>query len=138
MTIRPATGNTLKLSLELLKRIPRNRYVTAAELHRQLEAAGIVRTRRSIERQLEQLSLEFEIERDDRSKPYGYRWMSHAQGFSLPMLNEQESLLLALAQRYLQNLLPASVMQSMEGFFFQARTNLLGQATPKPETQWLN
>ena len=138
MTTRPATGNTLKLSLELLKRIPRHRYVTAAELHRQLEAAGIVRTRRSIERQLEQLSLDFEIERDDRSKPYGYRWMSHAQGFSLPMLNEQESLLLALAQRYLQNLLPASVMQSMEDFFFQARSNLLVQTTPKPETQWLN
>ena len=137
MTTKAESGNAVKLALELLKRIPRNRFVTASQLHAQLEAAGIVRTRRSVERQLESLVNEFDIERDDRSKPYGYRWKSHARGLSLPMLNEQESLLLALAQRYLQNLLPASVMQSMEGFFYQARSNLLGGAD-KPETQWLN
>lgn len=137
MTNKAETGNSIKLALELLKRIPRNRYVTAPELHRQLEAAGIVRSKRTIERQLESLVNEFDIERDDRSKPFGYRWKSQARGLSLPMLNEQESLLLALSQRYLQNLLPASVMQSMEGFFYQARSNLLGGAE-KPESQWLN
>ncbi len=137
MPQKAESGNAVKLALELLKRIPRNRFVSASQLHAQLEAAGIVRTRRSVERQLESLVNEFDIERDDRTKPYGYRWKSHARGLSLPMLNEQESLLLALAQRYLQNLLPASVMQSMEGFFYQARSNLLG-GLDKPETQWLN
>lgn len=137
MTKKTESGNAIKLALELLKRIPRNRYVTAPDLHKQLEAAGIVRSKRTIERQLESLVEEFDIERDDRSKPFGYRWKSHARGLSLPMLNEQESLLLALSQRYLQNLLPASVMQSMQGFFYQARSNLLGGAE-KPESQWLN
>lgn len=135
---RADAGNGVRLALELLKRIPRNRYITAPELHGQLQAAGIERTRRTIERQLESLVEEFDIERDDRAKPFGYRWKSHARGLSLPMLNEQESLLLALAERYLQNLLPASVMQSMNGFFYQARSNLLGGDAPKPERQWLN
>lgn len=137
MTKKSESGNAIKLALELLKRIPRNRYVTAPDLHKQLEAVGIVRSRRTIERQLESLVEEFDIERDDRSKPFGYRWKSQARGLSLPMLNEQESLLLALSQRYLQNLLPASVMQSMQGFFYQARSNLLGGAE-RPESQWLN
>ncbi|NGR09680.1 WYL domain-containing protein [bacterium SGD-2] len=137
MTGKNESASPIKLALELLKRIPRDRYVTAPDLHRQLEAAGIVRSRRTIERQLESLVEEFDIERDDRSKPFGYRWKSHARGLALPMLNEQESLLLALSQRYLQNLLPASVLQSMEGFFYQARSNLLG-GTEKLESQWLN
>lgn len=40
----------------------------------------------------------FDMEQDDRSKPYGYRWLSHSKGFSIPTLNEQESLLLMLAE----------------------------------------
>ncbi|MAK55769.1 MAG: WYL domain-containing protein [Pusillimonas sp.] len=136
MTKKVETGNSIKLALELLKRIPRNRYVTAPELHKQLDAAGIVRTKRTIERQLESLVNEFDIERDDRSKPFGYRWKSQTRGLSLPMLNEQESLLLALSQRYLQNLLPASILQSMDGFFYQARTNLV-DGGEKLESQWL-
>src|SRR5690606_849198 len=69
MTGKNESGSPIKLALELLKRIPRDRYVTAPDLHRQLEAAGIVRSRRTIERQLESLVEEFDIERDDRSKP---------------------------------------------------------------------
>lgn len=139
MTARSNTESSpIKLALELLKRIPRNRCVTASDLHKQLEAAGITRDKRTIERKLKDLVSEFDIECDDRSKPYGYRWKSHAKGLSLPMLNEQESLLLSLAQRYLQNLLPTSVLQSMEGFFCQARSNLLGTSSPKLESQWLN
>jgi len=53
------------------------------------------------------------------------------------MLNEQESLLLALAHQYLQNLLPVSVMQSMEGFFFQTRSNLADAERSTPESLWL-
>ena len=39
-------------------------------------------------------------------------------------MNEKESLLLALAEQHLRNLLPAEVMKSMSPFFEQARTNL--------------
>lgn len=53
---------------------------------------------RTIQRQLEMLCQHFDMEQDDRSKPYGYRWLSHSKGFSIPTLNEQESLLLMLAE----------------------------------------
>src|SRR5690606_39042424 len=108
------------------------------EIHAQLRSSGIGRSRRTIERHLEALVEQFDIERDDRSRPYGYRWKSHARGLSLPTLTEQESLLLALAQQYLRNLLPASVMKSMNTFFEQARSNLILRGDGKPEGEWLS
>jgi predicted DNA-binding transcriptional regulator YafY len=66
----------------------------------------------------------FSIERDDSSRPYGYRWKEAAPGLSLPGLTEQESLLMVLAEQQLRNQLPASLMKSLQGFFEQARRNL--------------
>ena len=138
MAKRPDTLETVRLAIELLRRIPRNRKVSASELHQQLTAVGVERDLRTIQRQLEMLSKHFEIERDDRNKPYGYRWMERARGLALPMLSEQESLLLTLAEQHLRNLLPASLMKSMEGFFTQARTNLGPQGNAKRQREWLS
>ena len=137
MPKRPDTKETVLLALELLRRVPRNSQVSATELHRQLTEAGVERDLRTIQRQLAMLSEHFDIECDERSKPYGYRWKEQAQGLALPMLSEQESLLLTLAEQHLRNLLPASLMKSMEGFFGQARTNLGPNANPKREREWL-
>lgn len=138
MPKRPDTLETVQLALELLRRIPRNRKVSAADLHVQLTNAGLSRDLRTIQRQLEMLSEHFGIERDDSSKPYGYRWKEQASGLSLPVLNEQESLMLALAEQHLRNLLPASLMKSMEAFFQQARTNLGPHANGKRGREWLS
>ncbi|WP_254699774.1 helix-turn-helix transcriptional regulator [Trinickia violacea] len=124
--------------MELLRRIPRNRKVSATELHDQLTNAGLARDLRTIQRQLEMLSEHFDIERDDRSKPYGYRWKERACGLSMPGISEQESLLLTLAEQHLHNLLPASLMKSMAGFFEQARMNLGPHANAKRERTWLS
>lgn len=138
MPKRPDTLETVLLAIELLRRIPRNRKVSAPELHRQLNDVGVERDLRTIQRQMEMLSEHFEIERDDRNKPYGYRWKDRAKGLALPMLSAQESLLLTLAEQYLRNLLPANLMKSMESFFVQARTNLGTQANTRREREWLS
>lgn len=137
MPTRPDTLETLLLALELLRRIPRNRKVSASELHEQLQGAGIERGLRTIQRQLEMLTEHFEVERDDRDKPYGYRWKQRAKGFVLPRLTEQESLLLMLAELHLRNILPASLMKSMEGFFQEARANLGPSTNAGLEREWL-
>jgi predicted DNA-binding transcriptional regulator YafY len=137
MPKRPDTKETVFFALELLRRIPRNRKITASQLHKELEGTELERDLRTIQRQLEALSENFEIERDDRSKPYGYKWKERAQGLSIPMLSEQESLLLMLAEQHLRNLLPASLMKSMESFFFQARSNLGPLTKSAREREWL-
>lgn len=137
MPKRPDTVKTTLLALELLRRIPRNRRITAAELHEQLQQAGLHRDLRTIQRQLDTLSEHFDIERDDRCKPYGYRWKERSGGLSIPVLSEQESLLLLLAEQHLHHLLPSGVMKSMDSFFQQARGKL-GPAGPgNAAQQWL-
>ncbi|MES2977995.1 MAG: WYL domain-containing protein [Pseudomonadota bacterium] len=121
---RPAALETLSFTLELLKRIPRGRKVSASEIWTQLAEAGFNRDLRTVQRQLDELSQHFDIDRDDRSKPYGYQWKPQARGLSLPGLNEKEALVLALAKEHLSALLPAEVMATMEPFFDQARSNL--------------
>lgn len=124
MPIRPDNLETLRLSLELLRRIPSRHPITAEELHGQIQAEGIQRDIRSIQRQLKVLSDSFDIDCDTRSKPYGYKWKGNSGGFSVRSLSEQESLLLILAEQHLQNFLPPSLMKSMSAFFDQARRNL--------------
>lgn len=124
MPRKPESLETLQIALELLKRIPRQRKVSAPELHAQLKDIGFDRDLRTVQRQLESLCQHFDIECDSSSRPYGYRWKEGAIGLSLPGLTEQESLLLTLAQHNLRNQLPVALMKSMEGFFEQARRNL--------------
>lgn len=138
MQKRPDTLETVHLALELLRRIPRGRMISALELHDQLNEAGISRDLRTIQRQLQMLTEHFEIERDDRSRPYGYRWKECSKGFSLPCLTEQESLLLMLAEQHLRNLLPAGLMNSMAGFFTQARINIGQHSDAKRQREWLS
>lgn len=97
--------------------IPRGHKVTALQLQEQLAGAGLVRELRTIQRQLETLAERYDIERDTQSKPYGYRWKDNAKGFFVPPLSAQESVMLRLAEQHLQNLLPASMLRSMQGFF---------------------
>jgi len=138
MSSRPNTSETVILAIELLRRIPRNHKVTANELHLQLSDIGIDRSIRTIQRQLDSLSEHFDIERDDRNKPYGYRWKEQSNGLSLPILSKQETLLLALAEDHLSKFLPASLTKSMDGFFRQARYNLATKNEKQLEREWLS
>ena len=138
MAKRPDTQESLVFALELLRRIPRQRKVTAKELHRQLQEAGLKKGLRTVQRQLKLLSEHFDIECDDREKPYGYRWINQAEGFCIPRLNLQDSLLLTLAEQYLHSILPASLIHSMEGFFTQAKCELKYHGRHRPEQEWLS
>ena len=137
MPKRPDSLETLQLSHELLRRIPKGRTITAPELREQLADAGFERDMRTIQRQLESLSEFYDIDRDDSTKPYRYSWKPYAKGLSLPCLSAQESLLLMLAEQHLSNLLPGKLMKSMEGFFTQARSQLGSKDTSKREREWM-
>lgn len=138
MSNRANNNDALKLSLEILKRIPRHGKTTVQQLHRQVTDAGFKISERSMQRRLKMLAESFDIELDDRDKPYGYRWKQLSEGFSLPSLNERESLILMLAEEHLKNILPPSVMNSMKSFFMQARSNLSDYSSKKLEKEWLS
>ncbi|WP_394389214.1 helix-turn-helix transcriptional regulator [Shewanella woodyi] len=137
MNKKSPLNESLNLALEILKRIPRSRYVTVKELHDQLCEAGMSRDIRSLQRIMETLSVQFNIERNDKSKPYGYKLAHGNAALSLPTMSAHESLLLSLSQQYLSNLLPGNVMASMEGFFQEARYNLSVTTPHQKEKDWL-
>lgn len=137
MPKRPDSLETLQLSHELLRRIPKGRTITASELHQQLAEAGFERDMRTIQRQLETLSEYYELDRDESTKPYRYSWKPYAKGLSLPSLSPQESLLLILAEQHLSALLPIKLMKSMEGFFAQAHSQLEGKNAMARDREWL-
>lgn len=122
---RSDSMETLDFALAVVQRIPSNGFVSTSEIKKQLDAMGLKRDVRSVQRMLDGLHTRYpEIERDESSKPYGYRWSKGSKGLSIPNLSLEQSMVLQLAEQYLKNLLPANIMQSMEGFFYQARRNL--------------
>jgi predicted DNA-binding transcriptional regulator YafY len=140
MAKRSSSLEGVFIALALLERIPATHMVTASQLHEQLLEAGLVRDQRTTQRYLNTLCEHFDIECDMRSRPYGYRWKPNARGLSFPRLNEQQSLLLTLAEQYLKNLLPTTLMKSMESFFAQARSNLTSRDKTRADRarEWLD
>ncbi len=135
---KPSNFETLALALELMRRIPRHAKVSTGELLAQIQGAGFERDERSIQRLLQALTQRFDIECDNTSRPYGYRWKPQGQSLMVPGLNHQESLLLLLARQHLSPLLPPSVMRAMDGFFKQAQANLAPHQNAHREKQWLH
>lgn len=145
MPQRPGTQETLRQLILLLHAIPRARAVTAAELRDHLATHGVVRDIRSVQRQMRQLCAWFEIDCDDRAKPYGYRWREQARPLAIATLDDAQALLLALAQRQLAPLLPPHTLRSLEPLFDQAGRALRsaeqlqdGQVRPGEARQWLD
>lgn len=139
MKEREKTLDTLRLVIAILRRIPRVGSITANSLQEQLAAEGLERDVRTIQRQLEALSADPDlgIERDDRSKPYGYRWLKNAKGFSVTSLSPQEAMLFRMAEQQLKSMLPANLMKSMDGFFAQAHRQLADMPPTQREREWL-
>ncbi len=89
---------------EILKLIPRERKITVKELHSKLKALGFSLTRRTLERDLERLSIPFALESDTRSKPYGWRYSINMKLPNIPGLTSSEALTLLLLETYLKHL----------------------------------
>ncbi len=135
---RPNNHETLMMTLAMLDMVPKVGKISTPEIHARLKALGFDRDLRSIQRHLEALSQQLPLERDDTSKPYGYKWKLDAKGISIPGLTLQESLLLNMAEKYLHNLLPPAMMSALSGFFSQARYNLGPGTNERLERRWMD
>lgn len=123
----------------MLCRVPRYpRKITVQELRRQLAGEGYEITERSLQRDLNELSGAFAIVCDDREKPYGWSWQKDAPSFDLPGLTSSQALTLAMAEQYLQNLLPAPILEQLRPYFLAARKRLDAEPAPRRSRRWLD
>jgi predicted DNA-binding transcriptional regulator YafY len=122
---------------EMLKLIPRERKTTVKELQDKLEGLGYSVNRRTLERDLDRLSIPFAIEVDTRSKPYGWRYALNMHPANIPGLTSSEALTLVLLETYLKTLLPVAIADNLAGHFTAARHAFSVEHSDSKLQSWL-
>lgn len=137
MPNRSNAHDTAQIRLALLRRLSRTIPKDARTLHEALTAQGFQRSKRTIERTLKQMRDAGEVWCDDRSVPFSYRLPKLAQVLAVGQLTPQESLLLHLAQKHMDRLLPKNLKRVLNDFFEQAQRNLSVDANTALEREWI-
>lgn len=122
--------------LHLVPRYPQK--ATAQVIRNSLQADGFEVTERTVQRDLNELSLVFPLTVDDREKPFGWSWQKDAPSFSLPGLTVPEALTLTLAEQHLISLLPVSMMNQLKPHFDAAHQRLDSEPQPHRGRSWLD
>lgn len=126
---------TLARQWELLKLIPRHRPgATARDLHERLKNAGHEVTKRTVERDLPELSIVFPLECNDASPPYGWHWKADVS-FDIPGIALAEAVSLGLMEDLLRQLVPPTFVTALEGRF-NAASDKLRCLPQNPYTKW--
>lgn len=116
--MKEEASRTLARQWAMLRAIPRwPQKVTAAQLESALIDHGFKTSRRTIERDLQELSGRFPLVVDHGGKPYGWSWMKNANFEFMPRLTTSQSVALLLAKTHLQSLLPQAMLKDLGPVF---------------------
>jgi len=133
-----STRNTLTRQWELLKMLPpKNPGATATALQKRLADAGHETSKRTVERDLVELSRLFPLLCNDKSMPYGWYWAPGSSA-ELPGITLSDALTLMLVEDSIRPLIPALMLDSLEPRFRQARQKLHALHEENPSAQWLD
>lgn len=131
-----STRHTIARQWELLKLLPSKAPGhTAAELQKHLSNAGHEVSKRTIERDLAELSRQFPIQCNDKGIPYGWHWMPGTAS-EIPGVSLGEALTLQLVEDTLYPLIPRHMLQALEPRFQQARLKLQTLSDDIPAARW--
>ena len=134
----PISSDTLQRQWQTLRLIPRYpRKITGSDLTERLGAAGFAVTKRTVERDLQSLSVTFPILVDTRSMPYGWSWEKGAVALDVPALSPIEAASVLMLRKFLHPLLPASLLDHMAPYFRMAEQCLAAKQGVAPWRQWL-
>lgn len=111
--------------------------ITSRELVEKLEREGFTVTKRTVERDLGELSSIFGIACNDKGMPYGWHWMK-GEYADLPGLTVSDAVSLRLVEDLLRPLLPSAILESLEARFGQAKTKLAELSADNPKAKWAN
>jgi predicted DNA-binding transcriptional regulator YafY len=107
--------------IKMLELVPRHAAgISVADMHTKLRDLEFKVDRRSVERDLNNLSVMFPITSTD-SRPAFWHWMHQAPQMTLPGLDPATALTYELVSRYLAPLLPRRLMITLEPQFIAAR-----------------
>ncbi|CAI3806149.1 hypothetical protein GLGCALEP_04109 [Pseudomonas sp. MM221] len=131
-----STRNTLSRQWEMLQLLPTSGSgITARALQGRLAEAGFPTTKRTVERDLEDLSTVFAIRKNDKSVPYGFSW-APPSNFQVSAVSVLEALTLTLTQEVLKPLIPAFMLGALQPRFEQATSKLSALTRQSPAGRW--
>lgn len=122
--------------LDLLVLLPRTGRLSTSQLRERLIARGHQVTARTVQRDLEELAQAYPIERDARSRPYGWGWREGAPRLSLPSMDWAEAVSFQMLATYLEGVLPDSVMGTLRPYVDEARDRLTRHFHDLPLRRW--
>ena len=135
----PTNQQSLLRQWHMLRMVPRApAKVSAKDLCERLCAADFNVTKRTVERDLKELSNVFPIAVDNRDKPYGWSWLRDASSFDLPGLTLPEALTLTLVEQHLRHHLPPSAVDALRPHFQSAARTLSTVDDSTPSRAWLD
>lgn len=115
---------TLSRQWELLNLLPtRGEGKTATQLNAMLDNQGFKVTKRTVERDLNDLSMVFPIISDDSKTAHLWRWMDN-KDIHLPGISVADAMILQLVEGTLKSILPQVMLQSLNSRFSQAKSKL--------------
>lgn len=127
---------TLARQWELLRLLPSKAPgLSAAELQYRLSEAGHETSKRTVERDLVDLSQQFPLQCNDKGTPYGWHWMPGTASV-IPGVSLSEALTLQLIEKRLHPLIPSHMLKALEPRFQQARLKLQSLSTEIPAAKW--
>ena len=122
----------------MLKLLPnRAPGLSAADLHQQLQDAGHRTTKRTVERDLNELSRLFPLHCNDKGTPYGWYWQP-GKSIDLPGITVGEALTLRLVEDSIRPLVPGLMLKSLEPRFNQARQKLKALSEESASARWID
>lgn len=113
--------------LALLRLIPREpRSMSSTELLQKLKTQGFEIDLRTLQRDLDRLSRDFQLISDESERPYRWSFTKGAPQVDFPALDTPTALAFALAESHLGKLLPPSILGLLEPHFDIARRQIEG------------
>jgi predicted DNA-binding transcriptional regulator YafY len=130
-TAQPASHDTILRQFEMLRKIPRHpRRIGTRELLDHLAGLDFKVTIRTVQRDLEELSIPFEL-LDDGRRPAGWSWSAEAM-CDIPGMDRMTALAFRMARLHLAPMLPPACMEYLAPHFARADKLLDGEG-PGPK-----
>lgn len=117
-------SEVLNRNLKLLHFLPREPHKTTAQLlSKKLEHAGFIISERSVQRDLNELAINFEITCDE-GRPFYWYWLKDASVYDLPHMDKNIALSFYLSEQFSQKLMPPSIAHHLAPNFKHAKSVL--------------
>lgn len=117
-------SEALKRQLDILKMLSKDRPLKTSEVHQKLERLGHAISKRTVERDLQSLSLSYPITTSEKENAL---WWQYSQGVAInlfPGLSEAEAVSFIMLKQFAEQLLPQSLAQDLEPYFQEAKRTL--------------